>query len=355
MILTVVLDTTKVQIFKQITTTTYRLLPYQKLFQIPQKYRFSSKSQQAIILTVLFLSCFRYHKSTDFQANHNTLRFLYSHLNVVLDTTKVQIFKQITTLYRSKRLPLKLFQIPQKYRFSSKSQLSSNSRQSDFVVLDTTKVQIFKQITTHITPRKSIKRCFRYHKSTDFQANHNSFWILVFRLCVVLDTTKVQIFKQITTAVAMGACRPLVVLDTTKVQIFKQITTDYVRTNKRVQLFQIPQKYRFSSKSQQPTTTSDTSSSCFRYHKSTDFQANHNVIDVDITLLSLFQIPQKYRFSSKSQLKLSVQMIFRCCFRYHKSTDFQANHNPNKAYNEHTGVVLDTTKVQIFKQITTPC
>ena len=41
--------------------------------------------------------CFRYHKGTDFQANHNSLLLDIEHPIVVLDTTKVQIFKQITT------------------------------------------------------------------------------------------------------------------------------------------------------------------------------------------------------------------------------------------------------------------
>ena len=68
------------------------------------------------------------------------------------------------------------------------------------------------------------QRCFRYHKGTDFQANHNDI-----------------VEKQNT---------PSVVLDTTKVLIFKQITTPY-----------IPQLWCVS---------------CFRYHKGTDFQANHN-------------------------------------------------------------------------------
>ena len=48
--------------------------------------------------------------------------------------------------------------------------------------------------------KKVIKwRCFRYHKGTDFQANHNYGSRDVWGLGVVLDTTKVQIFKQITT------------------------------------------------------------------------------------------------------------------------------------------------------------
>ena len=41
------------------------------------------------------------------------------------------------------------------------------------------------------------------------------------------------------------------------------------------------------------------------------------------------------------------------CFRYHKGTDFQANHNKNKMHLMNVCVVLDTTKVLIFKQITT--
>ena len=41
------------------------------------------------------------------------------------------------------------------------------------VVLDTTKVQIFKQITTKAEQLSRIGGCFRYHKGTDFQANHN--------------------------------------------------------------------------------------------------------------------------------------------------------------------------------------
>ena len=43
------------------------------------------------------ISCFRYHKGTDFQANHNVARTSIKRMYVVLDTTKVQIFKQITT------------------------------------------------------------------------------------------------------------------------------------------------------------------------------------------------------------------------------------------------------------------
>ena len=195
---------------------------------------------------------------------------------VVLDTTKVQIFKQITTIQCSVSVTLWLFQIPQRYRFSSKSQ------QSPYCLTLTC-------------------CCFRYHKGTDFQANHNYCFYTYPDDFVVLDTTKVQIFKQITTLFNLST-----ILNW---------------------LFQIPQRYRFSSKSQLYMIGTHQYRGCFRYHKGTDFQANHNTDKTYLVTQMLFQIPQRYRFSSKSQRERNSRLGFRRCFRYHKGTDFQANHN----------------------------
>ena len=195
----VVLDTTKVQIFKQITTNCAMMITSTELFQIPQRYRFSSKSQHKDGEKVLVTGCFRYHKGTDFQANHNRVTRYHSTHTVVLDTTKVQIFKQITTDLYPHICEEWLFQIPQRYRFSSKSQREKKDKYLG-------------------------RSCFRYHKGTDFQANHNTIHVSLFGRIFVLDTTKVQIFKQITTA-----------------RLF------LLRFHP---LFQIPQRYRFSSKSQ---------------------------------------------------------------------------------------------------------
>ena len=144
----VVLDTTKVQIFKQITTTQSVQGFSLTLFQIPQRYRFSSKSQLLIDSLLRSHRCFRYHKGTDFQANHNRHLCTHTSLRVVLDTTKVQIFKQITTNIGEIPAAVWLFQIPQRYRFSSKSQPYT--------------IRVSRGVC-----------CFRYHKGTDFQANHN--------------------------------------------------------------------------------------------------------------------------------------------------------------------------------------
>ena len=350
----VVLDTTKVQIFKQITTFSTSLTVPRQLFQIPQRYRFSSKSQQLKVVVVVQLSCFRYHKGTDFQANHNdSMGRLFSE-SVVLDTTKVQIFKQITTALKLIIHTQSLFQIPQRYRFSSKSQ----------------------QV---VEPDKNGVGCFRYHKGTDFQANHNSSWRMVISGPVVLDTTKVQIFKQITTrnwySLHEHCC-----FRYHKGTDFQANHNSSDKLLYCVELFQIPQRYRFSSKSQHIEVDIPADCSCFRYHKGTDFQANHNAqseehfkelvvldttkvqifkqITTSVAVLSklpkLFQIPQRYRFSSKSQRSRGDNCLCLCCFRYHKGTDFQANHNNVDITALRCSVVLDTTKVQIFKQITTP-
>ena len=88
--------TAKVQIFEQITTSPIISIYLIELLIIPQRYKFSSKSQQLSLLIINF--------------------------NVVDYTAKVQIFEQITTESRCQRMQL-------------------------LVVDYTAKVQIFEQIT----------------------------------------------------------------------------------------------------------------------------------------------------------------------------------------------------------------
>ena len=195
------------------------------LLLLPQRYVFSSKSQQLVLLKMVLISCCCYHKGTYFQANHNSVG-------------EVPFLKMLLLL-------------PQRYVFSSKSQLQP-------VKL------IFSQ------------RCCCYHKGTYFQANHN-------------DWVEIENYE-------------IVVVATTKVRIFKQITT---------------------------------------YRK-------------DMYLLkTLLLLPQRYVFSSKSQHQLENDFSTVGCCCYHKGTYFQANHNGYQVrYNEYK-VVVATTKVRIFKQITT--
>ena len=169
------------------------------LLLIPQRYEFSSKSQRQLVRNAV--------------------------MPVVVDTTKVRIFKQITTKSWWKWSTSWLLLIPQRYEFSSKSQ----------------------HITSDV---KMDVRCCWYHKGTNFQANHNCGQRLAIIMSVVVDTTKVRIFKQITTLLRRNAFRHVLLL--------------------------IPQRYEFSSKSQRSMVICSQPHSCCWYHKGTNFQANHN-------------------------------------------------------------------------------
>ena len=173
------------------------------LLLIPQRYEFSSKSQPLQTASSLLESCCWYHKGTNFQANHN--------------------------------------QYPQMGYFNR-------------VVADTTKVRIFKQITTKNGTYASDSGCCWYHKGTNFQANHNF---------AIKDL-----------------CARTVVADTTKVRIFKQITTNSGSLTGGVLLLLIPQRYEFSSKSQRYFNRIFLNSGCCWYHKGTNFQANHNISNI---------------------------------------------------------------------------
>ena len=169
----VVADTTKVRIFKQITTNMVKRLKDNMLLLIPQRYEFSSKSQLHWWKQLSNSCCCWYHKGTNFQANHNCSVEYWKVKKVVADTTKVRIFKQITTAFRSTCL---------------------------------------------------IQSCCWYHKGTNFQANHNP----------------------------------------------------YVWASNGLVLLLIPQRYEFSSKSQHKNTYKDEPVCCCWYHKGTNFQANYN-------------------------------------------------------------------------------
>ena len=146
-LLRVVLYTAKVRFFKQITTNELITSQILELFCIPQRYDFSSKSQLNLKQSAT-ISCFVYRKGTIFQANHNSSKTYPTKVVVVLYTAKVRFFKQITTNTSCQITIIKLFCIPQRYDFSSKSQLNKLNYTDLQVVLYTAKVRFFKQITT---------------------------------------------------------------------------------------------------------------------------------------------------------------------------------------------------------------
>ena len=120
------------------------------LLLLPQRYEFSSKSQRRLTGLASMESCCCYRKGTNFQANHNFICCVERRNGVVVATAKVRIFKQITTWIASEAFFSVLLLLPQRYEFSSKSQL-------------------YHAIDAHRGC------CCCYRKGTNFQANHNLF------------------------------------------------------------------------------------------------------------------------------------------------------------------------------------
>ena len=140
------------------------------------------------------------------------------------------------------------------------------------------------------------------------------------------------------------------------------------------------QRYKFESKSQPEHALGRGEHCCFQWFKGTNLKANHNgssrsaifsavvsngskvQIWKQITTGSvsfsdcclLFPMVQRYKFESKSQLLNYVLLRVFCCFQWFKGTNLKANHNEiiKKSYN--AVVVSNGSKVQIWKQITTP-
>ena len=199
---------------------------------LPQRYKFSSKSQPKYLFTLIVASCCCYRKGTNFQANHNLRNRPHRENIVVVATAKVQIFKQITTPMTTSSSATPLLLLPQRYKFSSKSQPTvARARRDDC--------------------------CCCYRKGTNFQANHNSFHSLALKKELLL----------------------------------------------------LPQRYKFSSKSQPTVKGLDSKNCCCCYRKGTNFQANHNIQVQCRKFIELLLLPQRYKFSSKSQ-RFSASSIF---------------------------------------------
>ena len=170
----VVASTTKIQKWKQITTCRVcgeygcRLLP------VRQRYKNESKSQRATPLTSDRYRCCQYDKDTKMKANHNYALGMVRMDVVVASTTKIQKWKQITTLLAVLSLVLVLLPVRQRYKNESKSQHLS-----------------FK--------RNFTASCCQYDKDTKMKANHNKKSVRPKAWKVVASTTKIQKWKQITT------------------------------------------------------------------------------------------------------------------------------------------------------------
>ena len=188
-----------------------------------QRYKFESKSQHTTKIQCIFGSCFQWFKGTNLKANHNTMNRVLSPVNscfqwfkgtnlkanhnwwyvlqsiysVVSNGSKVQIWKQITTKHNQLRFRVKLF----------------------------SKVQIWKQITTTLKYLSKKWTLFPMVQRYKFESKSQPIPSSIMPYFVVSNGSKVQIWKQITTACSYGNSGSRIVSNGSKIRIWKQITT----------------------------------------------------------------------------------------------------------------------------------
>ena len=293
---------TKIQIWKQITTQAIRGDVPVAVYHPIQKYKFESKSQRIGVLIALDDRCITQYKNTNLKANHNAYELREAYKAGVSPNTKIQIWKQITTIRVWPSQGRQVYHPIQKYKFESKSQRLEQGRLLNFW-------------------------CITQYKNTNLKANHN--------------------------AVVCGDERCIGVSPNTKIQIWKQITTTVLTTCFQLWVYHPIQKYKFESKSQRSWGSPLPWTGCITQYKNTNLKANHNyfffrrpqcggvspntkiqiwkqittTVMLLLTIWKVYHPIQKYKFESKSQLSDCLNLVVIRCITQYKNTNLKANHN----------------------------
>ena len=140
----------KIQIWKRITTRIVVDIFDFQLYLICQRYKFESESQRRLPVSPV--------------------------ASAVFNMSKIQIWKRITTFLRLYSLRPWLYLICQRYKFESESQLSGLALIAFKAVFNMSKIQIWKRITTIVTPG-SIRKllyliCQRYKFESESQLEY---------------------------------------------------------------------------------------------------------------------------------------------------------------------------------------
>ena len=89
---------TKIQIWKQFTTKFWNEFSAMLLWVLTQKYKFESNSQHNFWNSEIKANCEFSHKNTNLKAIHNYILFIDTVCCIVSSHTKIQIWKQFTTV-----------------------------------------------------------------------------------------------------------------------------------------------------------------------------------------------------------------------------------------------------------------
>ena len=265
-------DTNLKAIHNQLVVT----LSVTRLYYQIQRYKFESNSQPLRHAPTTPACCITRYKDTNLKAIHNHILEVNLHAWVVLPDTKIQIWKQFTTHHgRGLRWSQLYYQI-QRYKFESNSQPRCRCRRSWFC-------------------------CITRYKDTNLKAIHN---------CPNIVDALAVLYYQI-------------------------------------------QRYKFESNSQRCLHFTQVYSCCITRYKDTNLKAIHNASVYLILSCMLYYQIQRYKFESNSQLNCTSLIYPPGCITRYKDTNLKAIHNGLLPRHRYRPVVLPDTKIQIWKQFTT--
>ena len=150
---------------KSVTRTT------KGLYSICQRYNFESNLQLCALAIFFRLSCIRYVKDTILKAIYNWVSWIRDNHNAVFDMSKIQFWKQFTTRTISSKTVESLYSICQRYNFESNLQLALIVLPQQDAVFDMSKIQFWKQFTTLFSPFLKTESLYSICQRYNFESN----------------------------------------------------------------------------------------------------------------------------------------------------------------------------------------
>ena len=292
----------KIQFWKQFTTDYNHFLWLYLLYSICQRYNFESNLQRKEVWEPNRPNCIRYVKDTILKAIYNVLAHGNLSRPTVFDMSKIQFWKQFTTVDSCFISAKSLYSICQRYNFESNLQ-------------------------QHIYSLSAIRNCIRYVKDTILKAIYN--------LQPLIKRNKVTVF------------------DMSKIQFWKQFTTGWPWLTFLPVLYSICQRYNFESNLQHYADELKKDVYCIRYVKDTILKAIYNNICVfdceTTTVFDMSKIQFWKQFTTKYKHFVLITKLYSICQRY----NFESNLQLPATVEVAIFTVFDMSKIQFWKQFTT--
>ena len=219
----------KIQFWKQFTTYEVAQSLVELLYSICQRYNFESNLQLELIKPII--------KST------------------VFDMSKIQFWKQFTTVRRCSCPSRTLYSICQRYNFESNLQQKQGDDLKAYICQ---RYNFESNLQPAASAASAAPHCIRYVKDTILKAIYNIKHVTKQRMKTVFDMSKIQFWKQFTTEVSFP--------------------------KKVAALYSICQRYNFESNLQRIGNKSFSNDNCIRYVKDTILKANSQRVCVHVCI-----------------------------------------------------------------------